>query len=816
MITGYSQNVDSLLTALYFNNGARVLDSNGFNFDSSFTSSPTYWAVDSFSENVVFNAELSYNNPLDSSESYQIRIGKGGQLYSFRSAFGESVPPQFRPAAWAKPSYGGGTSYAPWVDEVWQIVCVDGSLNNPPDSAYFIHQAGVYLKTPNQNQPFYSPKVAEYYNPDKMSYSTVNWGQQAHTEDIKNSGHTSSLLYYTSYTNKGHGIVQVDNMIYNFGQDNISFLNMPWGGVRNSNLDNFFISTPTNNYNISPGLYGNTPVVKTASTGGWVAWSNDTMGNAPTLGMVHPVTTNTKNNVFRYGDAGNLSAAWNKRDYHVFEMIRFPAFGQLGFGKSMSFRYFYVLGATVDSVKNIIITENLVSKALDTAYIPAANSVDSVRYLFQQSLNTITENISNGNSGLMLRTSPYLNSYPLFKITGVMNNDVISSDPYFFSEDAYDGSTIATKLLGFLEKPTNISILNDTICAGENYLFPDNSLQLRLYNDTVHMSIIRSKQSGWDSLIITNLTINDSKIPTDSIVSCNSYTWINGVTYIASDAAAKDTFKTINGCDSIVSLNLTINYSKSFIDTIVACNSYTWVNGVTYTSSDTSVKDTFKTINGCDSVVSLNLTINYSKSLIDSIVSCNSYTWINGVTYTSGNTAAKDTFKTINGCDSVVSLNLSINSIDKSVYNSRDTLISLATNAKYQWLDCENLYNRILGATNQIYVAADGNYALEITVGSCVDTTICYPIANTNIIQNGFGNKLLVYPNPSAGDFYVDLGLNYKSISVSITDLNGNRIQHKTYKNKQLIELKLDESAGIYLLVIESDSKKAVLRLVKE
>ena len=164
----------------------------------------------------------------------------------------------------------------------------------------------------------------------------------------------------------------------------------------------------------------------------------------------------------------------------------------------------------------------------------------------------------------------------------------------------------------------------------------------------------------------------------------------------------------------------------------------------------------------------------------------------------------------------MVSLNLSINSIDKSVYNSRDTLISLATNAKYQWLDCENLYNRILGATNQIYVAADGNYALEITVGSCVDTTICYPIANTNIIQNGFGNKLLVYPNPSAGDFYVDLGLNYKSISVSITDLNGNRIQHKTYKNKQLIELKLDESAGIYLLVIESDSKKAVLRLVKE
>ena len=814
---GYSQNADSLLSALYFNNGAKVLDSNGFKFDSTFSSTPTYWAVDSFSENVVFNVELSYNNPADSSESYQIRIGKGGQLYSFRSSFGESVPPQFRPAAWAKPSYGGGTSFAPWIDEVWQIVCVDGSLHNPPDSAYFIHQAGVYLKTPSQKQPFYSPKVAEYYNLDKMSYSIVNWGQQAHTDDIKNSGHTSSLLYYTTYTNKGHGIVQVDNMIYNFGQDNINFLNMPWGGVRNSNLENFFISTPTNNYNISPGRYGNTPVVKTASTGGWVAWSNDTMGNAPTLGMVHSVTTNTKNNIFRYGDAGNLNAAWNKRDYHVFEMIRFPDLGQLGFGKSMSFRYFYVLGATVDSVKNTIITENLVSKALDTAYTPAVNSVDSVLYIFQQNLNTITENISNGNSGLMLRTSPYLSSYPLFKITGVMNNDVISSDPYFFSEVAYDGSTIAIKLLGFLDKPTNISILNDTICAGENYLFPDNSLQLSLYKDTVHMSIIRSNQSGWDSLIITNLIINDSQSSTDTIISCNIYTWINGVTYTSSDAAAKDTFKTINGCDSIVSLNLTVNYSKSFTDSIIGCNIYTWINGVTYTSSDAAAKDTFKTINGCDSIVSLNLTINYSKSFIDSIVACNSYTWVDGVTYTSSDTAARDTFRTINGCDSVVSLNLNINTIDKSVYISRDTLISLSTNAKYQWLDCDNLYNRIPSATNQFYIASNnGSYALEITVDSCVDTSICYPIANTNIIQNGFGNKLLVYPNPSVGDFYVDLGLKYKSISLSITDLNGNHIQHKTYKNIQLIEFKLDEPSGIYLMVIKSDSKKAVLRLVKE
>lgn len=515
LIQGYSQNMDSLLTSLYFNDGPAVFDSTGYDFSMIYSPSPTYWAIDSFPESVVFKAEMTYEDSSDSTQSYQIRIGKGGQLYSFRSTFGESVPPQWRPLGWTQPTYGGGTSYAPWVDEVWQMVCVDGSLNNPPDSAYFIHQSGVYLKTAGQNQPFYSPVVAEYYNPEKMSFTTVNWGQQAHTEDLVNIGHTSSLLYYTSYSNKGSGVVQVDNMIYNFGQDNIDFLNMPWGGVRNSSLDDFFISSPTNNYTISPGQYGATPVIPTASTGGWVAWSNDSLGNSAALGMVHPITTNTNNNVFRYGDAGNLSADWNERDYNVFEMIRFPSPGQLGFGKSMSFRYFYVLGANVDSVRSTILTNDLVSNALDTAYVPNANIVDSVSYLFQQSENSITAIISSANYGLMLRTSPYINSYPLFKLTGSSSNNVISSNPYFFSTDTYDGTTLSMQLLGFLDSPTNIKVVHDTICKNESYLFPDGSVSSNISSDTTQYSILAAIKTGWDSLIITNLEVIDVNVGVD-------------------------------------------------------------------------------------------------------------------------------------------------------------------------------------------------------------------------------------------------------------------------------------------------------------
>ena len=44
-------------------------------------------------------------------------------------------------------------------------------------------------------------------------------------------------------------------------------------------------------------------------------------------------------------------------------------------------------------------------------------------------------------------------------------------------------------------------------------------------------------------------------------------------------------------------------------DTIVANDSYTWIDGVTYTSSNNTATDTLIASNGCDSIVTLNLTL---------------------------------------------------------------------------------------------------------------------------------------------------------------------------------------------------------------
>ena len=115
------------------------------------------------------------------------------------------------------------------------------------------------------------------------------------------------------------------------------------------------------------------------------------------------------------------------------------------------------------------------------------------------------------------------------------------------------------------------------------------------------------------------------------------------------------------GCDSVVTLDLTINNSNTGVDVQEHCDTYTWIDGNTYTSSNNTATFTLTNAVGCDSVVTLDLTINNSNTGVDVQEHCDTYTWIDGNTYTSSNNTATFTLTNAVGCDSVVTLDLTIN-----------------------------------------------------------------------------------------------------------------------------------------------------------
>jgi hypothetical protein len=133
----------------------------------------------------------------------------------------------------------------------------------------------------------------------------------------------------------------------------------------------------------------------------------------------------------------------------------------------------------------------------------------------------------------------------------------------------------------------------------------------------------------------------------------------------------------------------------------------------------------------------------------DDVAACDSYEWIDGNTYTESNSTA--TFTVVNGaangCDSLVTLNLTIVEIDNSVTTNGLTLTANQSGATYQWIDCSD-DSEIDWANSVSYTATgSGAFKVRITLGSCEEESICYNVNNASLSTSVFDNTR-IYPNP--------------------------------------------------------------------
>jgi len=250
----------------------------------------------------------------------------------------------------------------------------------------------------------------------------------------------------------------VDGMLYNFGKDNITHVNMPWGGVRISSLKHFFVSNPDGTYSEKIDQFSNSSAHdRLVNTGGWMVYSGDKNGNAPAFGMVFGKDENRNRVNFRYGYTGKIDK--NPRDYNVFAITRRFRNNPISFGKSAKFRYFYVVGANTEEVKKIILENNLNSLIIENTDTPKKKEVAEVHYQITKKKGVLQVSPSqSAKSDLSLRAQPYAGSYPLFFMKSSDGRMVITNNQYYFSDLPYDGQLKEMKLLGFGEKQTDVFV----------------------------------------------------------------------------------------------------------------------------------------------------------------------------------------------------------------------------------------------------------------------------------------------------------------------------------------------------------------------
>jgi hypothetical protein len=408
----------------------------------------------------------------------------------------------------------------------------------------------------------------------------------------------------------------------------------------------------------------------------------------------------------------------------------------------------------------------------------------------------------------------------------------------------------------------------DTITACNSYTWIDGNTYTTS-NNTANFNMVGGNAAGCDSLVILNLTINNSSTSSITETVCDSYTSPSGKIFTISNTYL-DTIPNLAQCDSVITINLTVNpsFNSSLpliticdvdsalifgtyesvggmyydsLQTITGCDSITSqqlivtpgfnssLSSITICDNDSALLfgvfesvggmyyDSLQTLVGCDSVIAQQLIVNqtYSQSDFANICAGDIFTFHDGGTSTI-DSVHTNVLTTITGCDSVIVTTLTVDVVDVVVTQNNDTLTANNTSAtSYQWIDCNNGNAPISGATNQQYIAAtNGNYAVVITENGCTDTSSCYTVMGVGVDEVNNPDSFNVYPNPTENDVNIEINEQVENPVVSIVDITGRVIYTKQH-SKSKITISLDQQPnGIYFIQLKNQNRITTKKLV--
>jgi hypothetical protein len=318
--------------------------------------------------------------------------------------------------------------------------------------------------------------------------------------------------------------------------------------------------------------------------------------------------------------------------------------------------------------------------------------------------------------------------------------------------------------------------------------------------------------------VLTALTGNDNTTicATGSVV-------INGTTYDATTSTGTEVFTNVGPsmCDSTVTVALNVLPALTGNDNTTICATGSVViNGTTYDATTSTGTEVFTNVGPsmCDSTVTVALNVLPALTGNDNTTICaTGSVVINGTTYDATTSTGTEVFTNVGAsmCDSTVTVALNVlTAIDVTITNTSPTLTANQTGATYQWLDCDNGNAVIPAATNQSYTATvNGNYAVEITVGSCVDTSACENVSTVGINEATL-KVTSIYPNPTKGMFTIELSELNDNSSVTVYDMLGKVIVSKELQSRTTQIDLTGNDKGIYFINIQTNDEPIVRKVI--
>ncbi len=209
--------------------------------------------------------------------------------------------------------------------------------------------------------------------------------------------------------------------------------------------------------------------------------------------------------------------------------------------------------------------------------------------------------------------------------------------------------------LNLLVHPTYNDTITAEICDNEVYTqFGFNTSEAGYH--TQYLQSIH----GCDSIVTLNLLVHPTFNDTITAEICDNEVYTQFGFNVSEQGVYTQHLQSIHGCDSLVTLNLLVH--PTYNDTITAeiCDNETYTQFGFNTSEAGYHTQTLQSINGCDSLITLNLLVHptYNDTITAEICDNETYTQFGFNVSEQG--VYTQHLQSIHGCDSIVTLDLTI------------------------------------------------------------------------------------------------------------------------------------------------------------
>lgn len=310
-----------------------------------------------------------------------------------------------------------------------------------------------------------------------------------------------------------------------------------------------------------------------------------------------------------------------------------------------------------------------------TACLPSVNTLPSRSICTGQSvtLNGKTYNQTGIYSDTIKRCYPLCDSIVKLNLTLLdafrVNKDtsICSGNTFKVGNSTYSATGIykdTIKIAGSCDSIITLKLTVDpvlitpqsfTICDIENVKVLNKSYnQTGVYRDTFKTI------ANCTNVIVTTLVVNPTYTSGQTVEICPNSSYTIGTNTYTQAGVYRDILKTAKGCDSIVTTTIRIESTSSRTQRVNLCEGQDYnINNRRYERSGI-YRDTFRTPQGCDSIVITDLTINPIYIVVKDTTICEGSFYKIGTKIYNQAGVYRDTFPTINGCDSIFITTLKI------------------------------------------------------------------------------------------------------------------------------------------------------------